>query len=230
MALIPMRTLLDHAAENDYGVGAFNVNNMEQIQAIMMAATETNSPVIVQASRGARSYSQDNYLRHLMIAAVELHQNLPIGVLLQEGDQPREALGGTGLERGLVHVEEHVRVEADQQQVLLDPLHRGARDLGQLLFLVVHVGAHADTDETDPAAPLFDAVGVFQTVIEGNGDEADVYHPDPPDLGDGEWSGWDAYPIYERSCSFDKGLRLDEPWDGGIDPFIEGVLLAKKHK
>nr|MEE4268116.1 class II fructose-bisphosphate aldolase [Candidatus Krumholzibacteria bacterium] len=63
MPLIPMRVLLDHAAENNYGVGAFNVNNMEQIQAIMMAATETNSPVIVQASRGARSYSQDNYLR-----------------------------------------------------------------------------------------------------------------------------------------------------------------------
>ena len=65
-----MRLLLDHAAENDYGLAAFNVNNMEQIQAIMEAARETESPVIVQASRGARSYSQDNYLRHLMLAAV----------------------------------------------------------------------------------------------------------------------------------------------------------------
>ena len=72
MALIPMRVLLDHAAENNYGVAAFNVNNMEQIQSIMMAAVETESPVIVQASRGARSYSNDNYLRHLMIAAAEL--------------------------------------------------------------------------------------------------------------------------------------------------------------
>ena len=71
MPLIPMRVLLDHAAENDYGVGAFNVNNMEQIQSIMTAATETESPVIVQASRGARSYSNDNYLRHLMLAAAE---------------------------------------------------------------------------------------------------------------------------------------------------------------
>ena len=68
-----MRLLLDHAAENDYGVAAFNVNNMEQIQAIMEAAKETDSPVIVQASRGARSYSQDNYLRHLMLAAAELY-------------------------------------------------------------------------------------------------------------------------------------------------------------
>ncbi|MFO0251359.1 MAG: class II fructose-bisphosphate aldolase, partial [Planctomyces sp.] len=67
MPLVPLRVVLDHAAENSYGVAAFNVNNMEQIQSIMEAARETDSPVIVQASRGARSYSQDNYLRHLML-------------------------------------------------------------------------------------------------------------------------------------------------------------------
>ena len=78
MPLIPMRQVLDHAAENNYGVAAFNVNNMEQIQAIMEAAQETDSPVIVQASRGARKYSQDNYLRHLMVAASELYPHLPI--------------------------------------------------------------------------------------------------------------------------------------------------------
>ena len=69
MPLVPLRILLDHAAEYGYGLAAFNVNDMEQIQAIMEAAKETDSPVIVQASRGARSYSQDNYLRHLMLAA-----------------------------------------------------------------------------------------------------------------------------------------------------------------
>jgi fructose-bisphosphate aldolase class II len=78
MPLIPLRDLLDHAAENDYGVAAFNVNNMEQIQSIMEAAKETDSPVIIQASRGARSYSQDNYLRHLMLAAAELYPNIPV--------------------------------------------------------------------------------------------------------------------------------------------------------
>ena len=78
MALVPLRTILNHAAENDYGVAAFNVNNMEQIQSIMEAATETDSPVIVQASRGARAYSQDAYLRHLMLAAVELYPQIPI--------------------------------------------------------------------------------------------------------------------------------------------------------
>ena len=78
MALIPLRKLLDHAAENDYGVAAFNVNNMEQIQAIMEAAEETDSPVIVQASRGARAYSQDAYLKHLMMAAEELYPHIPI--------------------------------------------------------------------------------------------------------------------------------------------------------
>ena len=78
MPLVPMRVLLDHAAENDYGVAAFNVNNMEQIQAIMTAASRTESPVIIQASRGARSYSDDAYLRHLMLAAVELNPLIPI--------------------------------------------------------------------------------------------------------------------------------------------------------
>ena len=78
MPMIPLRVLLDHAAENDYGVAAFNVNNMEQIQAIMEAARETDSPVIVQASRGARAYSQDAYLRHLMQAAAELYPEIPI--------------------------------------------------------------------------------------------------------------------------------------------------------
>jgi len=78
MAFVPLVTILDHAAENGYGVAAFNVNNMEQIQAIMEAAEETDSPVIVQASRGARAYTQDAYLRHLMLAAVELYPQIPI--------------------------------------------------------------------------------------------------------------------------------------------------------
>ena len=88
MALVPLRTLLDHAAENNYGVAAFNVNNMEQIQSIMEAADETDSPVIVQASRGARSYSQDAYLRHLMLAAVELYPHIPC--LLYTSPSPRD--------------------------------------------------------------------------------------------------------------------------------------------
>ncbi|NLD62151.1 fructose-bisphosphate aldolase class II [Candidatus Sumerlaeota bacterium] len=88
MSLVPMRVLLDHAAENGYGVAALNVNNMEQIQAIMMAAEETNSPVIIQASRGARAYSQDAYLRHLILAAAELHPKLPICMHLDHGNSP----------------------------------------------------------------------------------------------------------------------------------------------
>jgi len=86
MPLVPMRVLLDHAAENDYGLAAFNVNNMEQIQAIMEAARATDSPVIVQASRGARKYTNDAYLRHLMLAAVELNPTLPIAMHLDHGN------------------------------------------------------------------------------------------------------------------------------------------------
>ena len=88
MPLIPMRVLLDHAAENAYGVAAFNVNNMEQIQAIMQAATHTDSPVIVQASRGARAYCDDVYLRHLMLAAVELNPSIPIVMHQDHGNSP----------------------------------------------------------------------------------------------------------------------------------------------
>jgi fructose-bisphosphate aldolase class II len=83
-----MRLLLDHAAANNYGLAAFNVNNMEQIQAIMEAAKETDSPVIIQASRGARSYSQDAYLRHLMLAAAELYPEIPIAMHQDHGNGP----------------------------------------------------------------------------------------------------------------------------------------------
>jgi fructose-bisphosphate aldolase class II len=92
MPLVPMRILLDHAAENNYGVAAFNVNNMEQIQAIMAAAVETDSPVIVQASRGARSYTNDNYLRHLMLAAAELNPKIPIAMHQDHGNSPETCL------------------------------------------------------------------------------------------------------------------------------------------
>ena len=71
MALVPLVTVLDHAAENSYGVAAFNVNNMEQIQAIMEAAVEVHSPVIIQASRGALKYSKMVYLKKLIEAAAE---------------------------------------------------------------------------------------------------------------------------------------------------------------
>ena len=88
MALIPLRVLLDHAAEHNYGVAAFNVNNMEQIQAIMEAARETDSPVIIQASRGARKYSQDAYLVGLMRAAVELYPEIPVVMHQDHGNGP----------------------------------------------------------------------------------------------------------------------------------------------
>jgi fructose-bisphosphate aldolase, class II len=78
MPLVSMRQVLDEAAKGGYGVGAFNVNNMEQIQAIMEAARETKSPAIIQASRGARAYTNDRYLYHLMIAATELYPEIPL--------------------------------------------------------------------------------------------------------------------------------------------------------
>jgi fructose-bisphosphate aldolase, class II len=102
MALVPLRKVLDHAAENQYGVAAFNVNNMEQIQAIMEAAKETDSPVIIQASRGARSYSQDAFLRHLMLAAVELYPQIPIVMHQDHGNSPATCL--SAIENGFTSV------------------------------------------------------------------------------------------------------------------------------
>ncbi|MBE9555530.1 MAG: fructose-bisphosphate aldolase class II, partial [Proteobacteria bacterium] len=78
MPMISMRQLLDHAAEHGYGVPAFNINNMEQLIAIMQAAEKTDSPVILQASRGARSYAGDTILRYLVMGAVEMHPDIPI--------------------------------------------------------------------------------------------------------------------------------------------------------
>ena len=111
MPLIPMRVLLDHAAENDYGLAAFNVNNMEQIQAIMAAAVETESPVIIQASRGARSYTNDAYLRHLMLAAAELHPNTPIAMHQDHGNSPETCL--SAIAQGFTSVMMDGSLEAD---------------------------------------------------------------------------------------------------------------------
>ena len=108
MPLVPMRIMLDHAAENNYGIAALNVNNMEQIQAIMEAAAETNSPVIVQASRGARKYSNDAYLRHLMLAAAELYPNIPIAMHQDHGNSPATCASAIEQEIGRASCRERV--------------------------------------------------------------------------------------------------------------------------
>jgi fructose-bisphosphate aldolase, class II len=92
MALVSLRQVLDHAAEHDYGVPAFNVNNLEQIQAIMEAAQETDSPVILQASAGARKYAGEAYLRHMVLAAVESHPDIPIVLHQDHGTSPAVCL------------------------------------------------------------------------------------------------------------------------------------------
>ena len=88
MALISMRQMLDHAAEFGYGVPAFNVNNLEQMRAIMEAADKTNSPVIVQASAGARSYAGAPFLRHLILAAIEEFPHIPVCMHQDHGTSP----------------------------------------------------------------------------------------------------------------------------------------------
>jgi fructose-bisphosphate aldolase class II len=88
MALISLRQLLDHAAENGYGVPAFNVNNLEQVQAIMQAAEKTQSPVILQASAGARKYAGEPFLRKLIEAAIEQYPDIPLCMHQDHGASP----------------------------------------------------------------------------------------------------------------------------------------------
>ncbi len=92
MALISMRQLLDYAAEHDFGMPAFNVNNMEQVHAIMQAADELDSPVIMQGSAGARSYAGEPFLRHLISAAVEMYPHIPVVMHQDHGSEPAVCL------------------------------------------------------------------------------------------------------------------------------------------
>src|SRR5260363_200080 len=92
MPLVSMRQLLDHAAEHGYGLPAFNVNNLEQVQAIMAAADEVNAPVIMQASAGARKYAGEPFLRHLIQAALGAYPHLPIVMHQDHGQSPAVCL------------------------------------------------------------------------------------------------------------------------------------------
>ena len=102
MALISLRQLLDHAAENGYGVPAFNVNNLEQVQAVMQAADEVGAPVILQASAGARKYAGEPFIKHLIQAAAELWPHIPLVMHQDHGTSPKVCQGALNLGFGSV--------------------------------------------------------------------------------------------------------------------------------
>jgi fructose-bisphosphate aldolase class II len=111
MARITLRQLLDHAAEQGYGVPAFNINNMEQALSIMEAAAATDSPVILQASRGARAYANDIMLKHMMDALTEIHPQIPICVHLDHGNEPGTCM--TAIQSGFTSVMMDGSLKAD---------------------------------------------------------------------------------------------------------------------
>src|SRR5512141_2794334 len=111
MARITLRQLLDHAAEHDYGVPAFNINNMEQALAIMDAASTLDAPVIIQASRGARSYANDVMLRHMMEAVTEIYPLIPVWVHLHHVNQ--HATCTPGIQSGFTSVMMDGSLKAD---------------------------------------------------------------------------------------------------------------------
>ena len=97
MPLVSMRQLLDHAAENSYGIPAFNVNNLEQVQAVMSAAAEVDAPVILQASAGARKYAGEHFIKHLIQAATEAYPNVPLVMHQDHGQSPAICQGAIDL-------------------------------------------------------------------------------------------------------------------------------------
>ncbi len=115
MPLVSMRQLLDHAAENAYGLPAFNVNNLEQVQAIMEAAAETDSPVIMQASAGARKYAGETFLKYLIQAAVDTYPHIPIVMHQDHGQSP--AVCDSAMKLGFSSVMMDGSLEADGKTV-----------------------------------------------------------------------------------------------------------------
>ena len=109
MALVSMRELLDHAAENGYGIPAFNVNNLEQVQAVMEAAKETGAPVILQASAGARKYAGESFIKHLIQAAVEAYPGIPLVMHQDHGQSPAICQGAIDLGFGSVMMDGSLR-------------------------------------------------------------------------------------------------------------------------
>ena len=109
MPLVSMRQLLDHAAENGYGIPAFNVNNLEQVQAVMMAAAEVDAPVILQASAGARKYAGEAFIKHLIQAAVEAYPNIPLVMHQDHGQSPAICQGAIDLGFGSVMMDGSLR-------------------------------------------------------------------------------------------------------------------------
>ena len=97
MPLVSMRELLDHAAANGYGIPAFNVNNLEQVQAVMEAAKEVNAPVILQASAGARKYAGESFIKHLIQAAIEAYPKIPLVMHQDHGQSPDVCKGAIEL-------------------------------------------------------------------------------------------------------------------------------------
>ncbi len=127
MPLVSMRQLLDHAAENGYGLPAFNVNNLEQVRAIMEAADETNSPVIMQGSAGARKYAGEAFLRHLIQAAIEAYPHIPVVMHQDHGQSPAVCM--SAIRSGFSSVMMDGSLHGRRQDALLLRIQR--RDVAQ---------------------------------------------------------------------------------------------------
>lgn len=158
MALISLRQLLDHAAEYGYGLPAFNINNMEQMLSVMAAAQKTDSPVILQASRGARAYANDLVLKHLIMAAVELYPNIPVCMHQDHGNSPQTCL--SAIANGF-------------SSVMMDgSLHEDSKTPGDYAYNVGTTGKVADMAHM-VGVSVEGELGVLGSLETGKGDKED---------------------------------------------------------
>src|SRR6267143_396674 len=146
MARITLRQLLDHAAEHEYGVPAFNINNMEQALAIMEAASSLDAPVIIQASRGARSYANDVMLRHMMDAVTEIYPQIPVCVHLDHGNAPATCM--TAIQAGFTSVMMNGSLKADGEILAMNVIEEIHRKLPNT-HLVMHGSSSVPQDMQD---------------------------------------------------------------------------------
>ena len=172
MALVSLRQILDHAAENGYGVPAFNVNNLEQVQAIMSAAQEVGAPVIMQASAGARKYTGEYFLKNLIEAAVKSYPDVPVCMHQDHGQSPSVCQGamsmgftsvmmdGSLMSDGKTIASFDYNVEVTRRVVeMFDEIKRDPTPTPERLTLAAQI--------TDANAAVFDTAHTFAGCIPG---------------------------------------------------------------
>jgi fructose-bisphosphate aldolase class II len=199
MARITLRQLLDHAAEHDYGVPAFNINNMEQALAIMDAASSLDAPVIIQASRGARSYANDIMLKHMMDAVTEIYPQIPVCVHLDHGNGPDTCM--TAIQAGFTSVMMDGSLKADGKSPADWDYNVGVT---KTVTDMAHLGGISVEGELGVLGSLETGMGDTE---DGHGAEGKLSHDQLLTNPDGKMKPTWGVPVSEIQRGIKNGVR-----------------------